>query len=295
MYQASTGSAMADWLLEHHPAEIVNYHNVTPAQLMVRWEPRLADEVAEGRKQIAKLSVACRHAIAVSQYNEAELVGFGCRSTSSVPLLLDAAAMDSAPDRVTAEWLERTKEGGGIDVVFVGRIVPNKAQHDLIKALAAYRAGYDPAARLHLLGGTSAPNYMRALRRFVAALELWDAVDLAGSVSDSERAAYYRGADVFVCLSEHEGVGVPLLEAMRYGVPVIAFRSSAIPETVGDAGILLDSKEPTLVAAAIHRVVSDGALRDRLVTAGRARLAEFDLAKTRPQFSAAVAAALEGA
>ena len=294
MYQASTGSAMADWLIEHHPAELVNYHNVTPASLMARWEPRLADEVGEGRRQIAKLSVACRHAIAVSRYNEAELVEFGARSTSTVPLLLDTAAMDAEPDRVTAEWLSRTKDGGGIDILFVGRIVPNKAQHDIVKALAAYRTAYDPKARLHLLGGTSAPNYMRALRRFVAALELWDAVDLAGSVSDGERAAYYQAADVFVCLSDHEGVGVPILEALHYDVPVVAFASSGVPETLGGAGVLLDSKQPTAVAAAIHRVVTDSGLRQSLAAAGRRRVSEFDLTRTRPKFADAITAALEG-
>lgn len=295
MYQASTGSAMADWLLERHPAELVNYHNVTPAALMARWEPRLADEVAEGRRQISKLAVAARHCIAVSRYNQEELESFGSRSTSTVPLLLDPGWIDAEPDRVTTEWLARGKESGGADLLFVGRIVPNKAQHDLVKALAAYRQGYDPRARLHLVGGISAPRYMRALRRFVGALDLWDSVDLGGSVSDGDRSAYYRGADVFVCLSDHEGVCVPLLEAMHYGVPIVAFASSAVPETLGDAGLLLPSKEPTLVAAAVHRVLTDADLRSRLVTAGRVRVKEFDLARTRVRFAEAIGTALEAA
>lgn len=292
LYQASTGHRMADWLLEQTPPLLVNYHNVTPPALLETWEPGLADEVAEGRRQIGKLAVAARHAIAVSRYNAAELDELGYRSTSVVPLILDLDAQAAEPDRVTLDWLARGKERGGVDLVFVGRIVPNKAQHELVKVLAAYRRAYDPRARLHLVGGAASPNYLRALRRFVGALDLWDAVDLAGSVSDAERAAYYAGADVLVCLSDHEGFCVPILEAMHAGVPVVAYGSTAIPETVAGAGVVLPAKTPALVAAAVHRVVSDSDLRGRLVDAGRARAEEFSPAHTRPRFAAAVQAAL---
>jgi glycosyltransferase involved in cell wall biosynthesis len=292
LYQASTGHRMADWLLEQTPPLLVNYHNVTPPGLLERWEPGLADEVAEGRRQIGKLAVAARHAIAVSRYNAVELDELGYRSTSVVPLILDLDAQAAAPDRVTLDWLARGKERGGADLVFVGRIVPNKAQHELVKVLAAYRRAYDPRARLHLIGGAASPNYLRALRRFVGALDLWDAVDLAGSVTDAERAAYYAGADVLVCLSDHEGFCVPILEAMHAGVPVVAYASTAIPETVAGAGIVLPAKTPALVAAAVHRVVSDADLRVRLVDAGRARAAQFSPERTRPLFAAAVQAAL---
>ncbi|HEX5266754.1 MAG TPA: glycosyltransferase family 4 protein [Acidimicrobiales bacterium] len=295
LYQASTGHRMADWLLEQPQPLLVNYHNVTPPALLETWEPGLADEVAEGRRQIGKLAVVARHAIAVSHYNEAELDELGYRSTSVVPLLIDLDAQATAPDRVTLDWLARGKEKGGADLLFVGRIVPNKAQHDVLKALAAYRRTYDPRARLHLVGGASSPNYLRALRRFVGALDLWDAVDLAGSVSDAERAAYYAGADALVCLSDHEGFCVPILEAMHAGVPVVAFASTAIPETVAGAGVVLPAKTPALVAAAVHRVVADGDLRKQLVEAGRARAAEFAPERTRPRFAAAVQAALGAA
>ena len=293
LYQASTGHRMAEWLLEQSQPLMVNYHNVTPPGLLEGWEPGLADEVAEGRRQIAKLAVAARHAIAVSRFNEAELCDLGYRSTSVVPLLLDLDAQAAAPDRVTGDWLAYGKERGGADILFVGRVVPNKAQHDLVKFLAAYRRVYDPRARLHLVGGASSPNYMRALRRFVGALGLWDAVDLAGSVSDAEKAAYYAGADAFVCLSDHEGFCVPVLEAMHSGVPVVAYASTAVPETVGQSAVLLTDKTPTLVAAAVHRVLSDAGLRGRLAAAGRARAAEFAPQRTRPQFAAAMGAALE--
>ena len=139
----------------------------------------------------------------------------------------------------------------------------------------------------------SSASYLYAIRRFVGAQGLWDAVDLAGTVTPEELTAYYRGADVYVSLSEHEGFGAPLLEAMYNGIPIVAYSESAVPETVGDAGLLLTSKEPVLVAGAIHRVLTDQGLRDKLVAAGRRRLAEFDLGRSRLRFRQAVERALE--
>ena len=152
--------------------------------------------------------------------------------------------------------------------LFVGRLAPNKAQHDIVKAFAAYRRFHNPDARLHLVGGGREDGYARTLRRFVHALGLDDAVTLTGGVSPAELVAYYRAADVFVVCSEHEGFCVPLLEAMHHRVPIVAFASTAVPETLGDAGLLLDVKDPCTVAAAVDRVVTDAPLREQLVDAG---------------------------
>jgi len=89
---------------------------------------------------------------------------------------------------------------------------------------------------------------------------------------------------VFVCLSEHEGFGVPLLEAMAHGVPVIAYSSTAVPATVGDAGVVLPGKEPARVAAAAHRVLTDDALRAALAAAAVERVAHFGLARSRDRW-----------
>jgi L-malate glycosyltransferase len=165
--------------------------------------------------------------------------------------------------------------------LFVGRVAPNKAQHDVVKAFAWYRRVFDAEASLTLVGGVSAGSYWSALERFVDGLGLSGVVRLAGSVSDAELEGLYRSADVFVCLSEHEGFCVPLLEAMAHGVPVVAFGAAAVPETLGDAGLVLASKRPGLVAEAVGRVMRDGGLRARLVGAGRRRLEHFSLARTR--------------
>jgi len=171
----------------------------------------------------------------------------------------------------------------------VSRLLPHKAQHDVIKAFAAYRLAYDPAARLTLIGSVGSARYVEALGDFIDDLGLGSAVDLTGSVTPGGLGAHYRMADVYVSASEHEGFGVPLLEAMAHDVPVVAYASSAVPETVGEAAALLADKSPTVVAAAVHRVIGDPALRASLVAAGRRRLEELGLPASTERLRLAVA------
>jgi glycosyltransferase involved in cell wall biosynthesis len=180
--------------------------------------------------------------------------------------------------------LERAKHDGGSDWLFVSRVAPHKCQHDVVRALAAYRRLYDPKARLHLVGGAGSAAYVSMLERYVAALGLAGAVTLTGSVPAAALKSYYRSADVFVCLSEHEGFCVPVIEAMRLSTPVVAFASTALPETVAGAGVLLEAKDPVTVAAAVARVLTDESLRSRLVAAGVRRAGDFSLERTTRRF-----------
>ena len=203
----------------------------------------------------------------------------GPRSSRSCSTPRSWPASRRTPTLLTALEARKAAEGGA-DWLFVSRLLPHKGQHDLIKAFAAYRLAYDPAARLTLVGAAGSARYAEALADFVADLALDDAVAFTGSVSDAELAARYRVADVYTSASAHEGFGVPLVEAMAHGVPIVALASSAVPETVGTAGILLPSAEPAAFAAAVHRVTTDPALAAALTAAGRARLAELDAATT---------------
>ena len=290
LYQCSTGSPLADWLLARPEPKLSNYHNITPAEFFEPWEPHVGAELDVARRQLADLAASTELAVCDSAYNEAELVGLGYRRTAVVPILLDTGQFERAVDTTRLGRLQDARVSGGADWLFVGRIAPNKCQHDIVKAFAAYRRIYDPKARLHLVGGSSSHRYLTAIEDYVDALGIGDAGDLAGSVSEGELSAHYRAADVFVCLSEHEGFCVPLLEAMHHRVPIVALGETAVPETLGGGGLVLDAKTPAFVAAAVHRVLEDGSLRQRLVSAGTARLADFDLARSKARFADAVEA-----
>jgi glycosyltransferase involved in cell wall biosynthesis len=289
VYQLAIGSTAADFVLGRPEPLVVNSHNLTPLRFLAGWDPVGAHGVAWGRSQLRSLAERAVLGIGVSRYNEAELVEAGFARTAAVPYLLDLRSFDVEPDPATTRHLAATRTTH--EWLFVGRLAPNKAQHDVIKAFAAFRRFHDADARLHLLGGGRDAPFGVALASFVDALGLHDAVVMTGAVTPSALAAHYRAADVLVVLSEHEGFCVPVLEAMHHGVPVVAFRAAAVPETLGDAGLLLDAKDPCTVAAAVARVRADTALRSRLVAAGHARLPHFDITVTGPELVRALEAA----
>lgn len=283
VYQLCTGSVVADVVRARSERLVVNYHNITPVPFYARWEPDLVYGLAWGRRQLAALARRAHLGLGVSRYNEAELRDAGYRSTAVVPVLVDLAAFEREVDESVVAETAASKRGA--DWLFVGRISPNKAQHDLVAALAMARRAFDPGARLFLVGGTSSPAYEAALRAQVDELGLGDAVRLTGPVSPGALSALYRSADVLVSASEHEGFCVPLLEAMHHRVPVVAYAAAAVPETLRGAsgpvaGLLVDDKAPAALAAAVARVLGDAALHRHLVRAGTARLADFSLERS---------------
>lgn len=281
LYHLAIGSPLASWLAARPETLVVDYHNVTPFEFFEGWQPDLVRDAARGRRQLRRLALRASFALADSAFNEQELRAAGYRETTVVPILLDLAALGGEADQATLERLAAEKRAGGSDWLFVGRIAPNKAQHDLVKALAAYRRAYDPDARLHLVGAPSPRSYADAVAAFAERLGLADAVRLIGPATPEQVNAHYRAADVFVCLSEHEGFCVPLLEAWHHRVPVVAFAATAVPETLGPAGLLLTDKDPARVAAAVHRVLSDAPVRAALVDAGARRLPRYSLERAR--------------
>ncbi|MHB8330329.1 MAG: glycosyltransferase [Acidimicrobiales bacterium] len=293
LFHHSTGAAAADVVGRRPEPKLIDYHNVTPASLVAPWAPWLRAELELGTEQLAELARAAFFGIAHSRFSESELQMAGCARTAVVAPLVDLDALHDAADDGVLAALRAERSGGGADWLFVGRVSPHKAQHDLVKAFACYRRYFDPSARLHLVGAPLGDDYPRALTRFCARLGIADAVRLVGSVGDGALAAYYRVADVFVCASDHEGFCVPLVEAMHLGVPVVAYDAAAVGETVGSGGLVLSDKSPVALATAVHRVLSDAPLRDRLIGAGRARARYFSLSAGRLRIAGAVEQAVE--
>jgi glycosyltransferase involved in cell wall biosynthesis len=282
LYHFSIGSPLFDFVRELDVPLALDYHNVTEAKYFWRWEPRAATTMLEGRRQLALAAPAARFALADSEFNERELVALGCPRTAVAPILIDFADYDTAPDATLLATRERARARGGTDWLAVGRIAPNKCQHDVLLAFAVYRRIHDPLARLTLVGGQSAGLYWRALHQLADDLDVGDAVTFTDVVTHAELLACYRTTDAFLCLSEHEGFNVPVLEAMHFDVPVVAYAASAVPDTVGDGGLLLTDKEPVVVASAVERLRSDAALRQSCVDAGRRRVEHFSIARTGP-------------
>ena len=142
-----------------------------------------------------------------------------------------------------------------------------------------------------MVGGSISDEYSVAIERFAEELGLAEAVDIAGQVTHEELIAYYAAADVFCCLSNHEGFCVPLLESMYHRLPIVAYANTAVPETVEGAGLALPDKQPARVAAAIDRVLRDERLRAVLAEAASERLETFALPRVQAGFAVALGAA----
>jgi glycosyltransferase involved in cell wall biosynthesis len=284
VYQMAIGSDVADFVRARDETLVVNHHNLTPPELLEQWEPTATWGVQWGTAQLRELAPRTALAVAVSNYNARQLREAGYSRIEVAPVLFDMAGLARDVEAEALDALLAAKRDGGADWLFVGRLAANKCQHDVVRAFALYRRVYDPHARLHIVGPAPADAYRSALEELVASLGLRGSVVITGGVSAGALGAYYRSADVFVCMSEHEGFGVPLLEAMANQVPVVAYAAAAVPETLGQAGVVLRSKEPAVVAAAVARVLGDGEVRARMVAAGSARLEAFSLERSQARW-----------
>jgi glycosyltransferase involved in cell wall biosynthesis len=281
VYHTAIGSPVADFVAARPERLVVDHHNLTPTTFFAAWEPAMVHGLVWGRAQMSALAARATLGIADSTFNETELHDAGFTRTRVAPILFDFSQFDRTVDP-THLRVDRTVW------LFVGRIAPNKCHHDLIKAFAVYRRVYDGDAILRIVGGSASDRYVDALRALVSALQLDDAVDFVGSVSDDELTCHYLAADVYVSVSEHEGFCVPLLEALHNRLPVVAYGVTAVPETLGDGGICLRDKAASTVAAAVHRVLTDDGLRAALATAGEHQLGTFSLERTRARMTEAL-------
>ncbi len=261
VFHFSIGSAAAR-LIYHAPDRLVSiYHNITPAEWFVGFHPHLAGLCYHGRRELATFAPRTELALGDSEYNRRELEAAGYARTGVLPIVLD---LDSYRRRA-APVARRLYDDGRTNVLFVGRIIPNKRIDDLIRVFALYQRLFDRRSRLLLIGDTSGhEKYYDRLQELVRARGAEEVV-FTGQVDDDDLRAAYASADLFLCLSEHEGFCVPLLEAMAFGVPVVAYDAGAVRETLRGGGVLLRDKEPAVVAGLVHRLIADAPLRARVL------------------------------
>ncbi|MGH9325046.1 MAG: glycosyltransferase [Vicinamibacteria bacterium] len=237
------------------------YHNITPARWFQAFHRHLAGLCYHGRRELSAFVPRVRLAVGDSEFNRAELEAVGFHPTGVLPLLLEPGRLEIAPNEVVLEMFDDEKT----NFLFVGRVIPNKCFHDLIKVFAFYQRYIDRSSRLLLVGEwVGFEKYYEALVRMVDDLRLKDVV-FTGHVDDDDLAAYYEVADLFLCLSEHEGFCVPLVEAFRFGVPVMAVDAGAVPETMGGAGVLIREKRIDEIAMMAHAIATDEELQSKIV------------------------------
>lgn len=271
IFHFSIGSPVSKLFFRAPDRKIMIYHNITPHEFFLDHHRILTRECYKGRLEINLFRGKVDLALGDSEFNRQELERAGYDPTGVLPILLDFDKFDVPGDALTRELFD----DGRTNILYVGRVIPNKKFEDLIKAFHLYRTRFDPGARLVLAG-----DYRGQERYHAALLDLADrlgarGVHFTGHIEFSELVALYRLARVYLSLSEHEGFGVPLLEAFHMGVPAAAFAAGAVAETMNGGGILLRRKDPLRTAALLDALVRDDDLRGRVVEGQRRALDKY--------------------
>jgi glycosyltransferase involved in cell wall biosynthesis len=272
--------SVLSWLEQVPDRKVLIYHNITPHAYFDGINDVYREVAQAGRAQLDRLRALTEAGWGVSEFNCQELIERGWTRTGVLPIIFDPDRYRVRADR---KVLDRWK--GGVNVLFVGRISPNKRFEDLILTFYYLKRYVQPDATLLLVGsGQGMEPYLGFLRALVKRLGLTETdVVFAGHVSTAQLVAYYRCASVYLSMSEHEGFGVPLLESMHFGVPIVAYRAAAVPETLNGSGIMVTAKEYAAVAELLGLLVEDGDLRSRIVARQRERLQDFLPARVEEQ------------
>ncbi len=253
---------------------VLLYHNVTPAHFFAPYDPGVFALARAGREELKTLAGVPDAALGVSEFNRAELESMGFDRTGILPLAVNLDRLTSAPDRpavremLTDDWA---------NILFVGRIVPNKKIEDHIFLAEHYKRYVDERYRFVFVGRQDImPRYYAMVRALIAEFRMRpERFVFTGPLPDEDLAAVYRASHAYVSLSEHEGFCAPLVEAMAMDVPVVAYAAGAVPETLGGAGLMVTTKDYELTAELLGQVIYDETLRASVIAGQRARLAHF--------------------
>ena len=294
IHHFSIGSLVPYYLMGAASTKITRYHNITPSKYFPYAHTSVAKSKCEqGRQQFSLIKDLSDYYWADSSYNAGELDEFDFKNGSVLPLMRNyKKLLDVKPCEKMTEFLQRDKRK---TILFVGRVVPNKAHHDLLFLLKQYYEFVGKDVRLICVGMMDS-FYGGVLLKKLAIdwglrtsiykpFGLHSDVIFTGSVNDHELVSFYQHADVFVCMSDHEGFCVPLVEAMNFKIPILAHRAAAVPETLGDGGLLVDKNDPVATLNGLISLLNDPNESEKYSTLAYNRAKSFDWEVLKEQFS----------
>lgn len=237
--------------------KILVYHNITPNNFFDFAD----DDLSVGESQLKEIKENYDYFLADSQFNVISLKKLGVKNEIDVlPILIDFNRLNKYKNNI------KNKKNDRKIFLFVGRVAENKKHEDIIRIFNYYYKNIDCNSDMIFVGNTEFSKlYYEKLTKLVDELELNDNITFTGKVDDNIVYDYYNNADVFICMSEHEGFCIPLLESMYFGVPTIAYNSTAIESTMGDAGILVEYKNSEVVAKMIYEIINDIDINKKII------------------------------
>jgi len=274
IYHHSMGWSRGEELLSTTRNRIIlRYHNITPAHFFAPYSlahVHACESGAEATRRIAKIPNML--VVGDSTYNCKDFVAHGasprqCRVLAPLHLTEDLGR--ESFDLATS----RAYSGATANILFVGGVKPNKGHARAIRVFAQYHRNFNSDSRLIFVGvlDERLRGYLEDLEALAAELGIAEHISFTGPVTGAQIKSLYVAADVFLCTSEHEGFCVPLLEAMYFRLPIVAWGITAVPETMGGCSFLLNDWDEHEFAAHIDLIVSDQEKSERLGTEGRDR------------------------
>lgn len=281
IFHKATGDGIHKKIVSMPCRKVMIYHNITPPKYFIPYDLMMSMILKLGRIQIKKYASKMDMVWGDSEYNCKEIIGAGTdpERVDVLPILFDAENRSDIIDETVGTAL---RSDPGTKLLFIGRIAPNKKIEDVIKVYYKYLKS-DKDATLYLVGSWEGMDkYFAKLKGFCFELGLSDSqVVFTGHVSEAEKNSYLRYCDVLVCMSEHEGFCVPLLEAIKYDLPIVAYAAAAVPETLGESGLLFKAKDYDKIAEAIKKTREDHKFREEILAEQRYNLDRFNIESTR--------------
>jgi len=273
IYHHSIGSEVANMAMHHEGIKICIYHNITPCHFFRNYNPILYHYTKQGREQLDMIRDSVNISFGDSEYNCRELKDRGFKNVNLLPIIVNPSKWDIDHD---PSIIERYDGHNTKNIIFVGRIAPNKCQKDLVRFFYFFNQ-IIPDSRLFLVGSyKERERYFQEVAFEIKRLDLENKVILSGHVSDAELKSYYLVSDLFLSFSEHEGFGVPLIEAMWFDIPVLAYKCSAVPETLGDAAFMFTDKKNLKRTAFLAKYIStNNEISKSIILSQRKRRSEF--------------------
>lgn len=267
------GSSVNDYIMNlKNEIKIIRYHNITPHTFFEGYNLVTSRLCNLGREQLKRSKDIYTHALAVSQYNKEELADIGYKNIEVMPIIIALDDYKKKPNRKILEKVDKNIK----NIVFVGRVSPNKRQEDIIKSYYYYYKYFNKNSRLFIVGNYEGmEHYYKQLNDMVNKLGLDKQVCFTGHIKFEEILGYYSIADLFLCMSEHEGFCVPLVESMFFKVPILAYDSSAIADTLNGSSVLVKQKNYKYIAGMMDYILNNDDLKCKIVKKQLSRLEQL--------------------
>jgi len=256
------------------------YHNITPPEFFKNYDNGSYHATLAGidqTKRLVGLKNVARF-VGDSAYNVEDLVALGV-DPEMTGVIAPFHKIDEFSTASESAEVRSRLNNDRLNLLFVGRVVPNKGHIHLLEVLDRYVAYYGPKVKLHIVGALAMaePNYFWHLQALVNDRRLGDFVDFRQKVDFAALHTYYKYADVFVVMSEHEGFCVPILEAQFHNLPIVGLARAAVKDTLGSEQLVLDDLNYDRFAAAIRVVATDPEIRRYLATKGQDNLRTYSI------------------